>query len=187
MGFLQELIGVDSHSAFGFFLEHLRDPARDEGLNDDELLYVTSILAHYSQTSRFDTSSTPCMAGLTEVFDNFLLETTALRDPGILEFGGSQVLLFAGFFRDQMQRRHNVRWYDQIGQSLYERAGLLSNDAKTPRILRSPGRIFPRLDDRLPRSAPDAARQPLPAEIQLTGLLLLAPSQAAHWMPVEEL
>lgn len=130
MGFLQELIGVDSHSAFNFFLEHLRDPARGEGLNEDELLYVTSILAHYSQTSRFDTSSTPCMAGLTEVFDNFLLETTALRDPGILEFGGSQVLLFAGFFRDQMQRRHNVKWYDQIGQSLYERAGLLSNDTK---------------------------------------------------------
>jgi hypothetical protein len=130
MGLLQELIGVDSQAAFHFFLENLRDPARTEGLRDEELLYVTSVLAHYAQTSRFDTSSKPCLAGLSEVFDNFLFETAARDDAELLEFGGSQVLLFAGFFRDQMQRRHNVKWYDQIGRSLYERASQHSGDSK---------------------------------------------------------
>ncbi|HYA16478.1 MAG TPA: hypothetical protein VEF06_03375 [Bryobacteraceae bacterium] len=130
MGLLQELIGVDSQGAFDFFLENLRDPARTEGLREDELLYVTSVLAHYAQTSRFDTSSSPCMAGLAEVFDHFLPGAAALNDSELLEFGGSQVLLFAGFFRDQMQRRHNVEWYDQIGQSLYERAGQHSGDMR---------------------------------------------------------
>jgi hypothetical protein len=57
------------------------------------------------------------------VFDSFVLETTVANDADLLEIGGSQILVFAGFFRDQMARRHNVKWYDQIGQSLYERAG----------------------------------------------------------------
>jgi hypothetical protein len=94
------------------------------------MFYVATILAHYSQTSRFDTTSLPCMANLSEVFDNFVLQIGELADSEILEFGGSQVLLFAGFFRDQMRARHNVKWYDQIGQSLYERAGQHSNNSK---------------------------------------------------------
>ena len=143
MSFLEELIGVDSQGAFTFFLENLRQPARTEGLRDDELLYVTSVLAHYAQTSRFDTSSTPCLAGLAEVFDNFLFETAARDDPGLLEFGGSQVLLFAGFFRDQMERRHNVKWYDQIGQSLYERAGQHSGDPRRRRFFDHLSESFP--------------------------------------------
>jgi hypothetical protein len=143
MGLLQELIGVDSQSAFNFFLEGLRDPARTEGLRDDELLYVTSILAHYSQTSRFDTSSQPCLAGLAEVFDNFVLETAARDDSELLEFGGSQVLLFAGFFRDQMERRHNVKWYDRIGQSLYERAGQRAGDMRRRQFFDHLSESFP--------------------------------------------
>jgi hypothetical protein len=143
MGLLQELIGVDSNGAFRFFFDNLRDPARSEGLRDDELLYVTSILAHYAQTSRFDTDARPAMAGLAEVFENFLLQTASLSDAELLEFGGSQVLLFAGFFRDQMQRRHNVRWYDQIGQSLYERAGQHAADVRRREL-------FDRLSDSFP-------------------------------------
>lgn len=143
MGLLGELIGVDSAGAFGFFLENLRDSARAEKLKEDELLYVTSVLAHYAQTSRFDSSSRPCMAGLAQVFDQFLMQTAVLHDSELLEFGGSQVLLFAGFFRDQMDGRHNVRWYDRVGQSLYERAGLHSRDRKR-------GELFDRLAESFP-------------------------------------
>jgi hypothetical protein len=70
------------------------------------------------------------MANLSEVFDSFILQTTLLTDSEILEIGGSQILLFAGFFRDQMSRRHNVRWYDQVGQSMYEKASQYSRDVK---------------------------------------------------------
>ncbi len=118
----EELIAIDSQHALNFFLVNLRETMGDRRLKDDEVLYVASILAHYSQTSRADTSSIPPMAHLGEVFDHFVLQTDMHRDPGVLEMGGSQVLFFAGFFRDQMARRHNVRWFDQIGQSLYERA-----------------------------------------------------------------
>jgi hypothetical protein len=126
----EELVAVDSERAFNFFLTSLRETGAAERFKDDEMFYVTSILAHYSQTSRFDTISMPCMANLSEVFDNFVLQTNRLTDSELLEFGGSQVLLFAGFFRDQMHRRHNVKWYDQVGQSLYEKASQHSQNLK---------------------------------------------------------
>jgi hypothetical protein len=70
------------------------------------------------------------MSGLSEVFDTFVLHTFGLSDAEILEIAGSQILLFAGFFRDQMSRRHNVKWYDQLGQSLYEKASHCSTNVK---------------------------------------------------------
>ena len=124
----QELIAVDSGIALNFFVENLHETMGTRKLREDEVFYVASILAHYAQTSRFDATSIPSMANLSEVFDNFILQTTAARDSEVLEMGGSQVLLFAGFFRDQMSRRHNVRWYDQVGQALYGRASQHSKD-----------------------------------------------------------
>jgi hypothetical protein len=112
-----------------------------ERYRDDEMFYVASILAHYSQTSRFDTASMPGMADLAEVFDNFILQTST--DPEVLEFGGSQILLFAGFFRDQMRQRHNVKWYDQVGRALYERASQHSNNLRKREL-------FDRLSDSFP-------------------------------------
>ena len=61
----EELVGVDSKRAFNFFLVSLRETAITERFVDDELLYVASILAHYAQTSRSDTTSIPCMANLS--------------------------------------------------------------------------------------------------------------------------
>ena len=126
----EELIAVDSGNALNFFLTNLRETAGTQRLRDDEVSYVASILAHYSQTSRSDTISIPSMANLSEVFDSFILQTTTRNDSEMLEIGGSQVLLFAGFFRDQMSRRHNVKWYDQVGQSLYEKASQHSKNLK---------------------------------------------------------
>jgi hypothetical protein len=139
----EELVAVDSERAFNFFLASLRESAVTERFKDDEMLYVASILAHYSQTSRFDTASMPCMANLSEVFDNFVLHTSRLADSEILEFGGSQVLLFAGFFRDQMRQRHNVKWYDRVGQSLYEKASQHSNNLKKRELFDRLSESFP--------------------------------------------
>jgi hypothetical protein len=131
----EELVAVDSQRALRFFLTNLRESAVKQRFTDDEMLYVASILAHYSLTSRFDSTSMPCLANLSEVFDKFVLETGRVADPEILEFAGSQVLLFAGFFRDQMRRRHNVGWYDQVGSSLYEKASQHSKDFKKRQLL----------------------------------------------------
>jgi hypothetical protein len=139
----EELVAVDSEQAFRFFLSNLRESAATERLREDELFYVSSILAHYSQTSRSDTTSMPPMANLSEVFDNFILPRACPLDSELLEFGASQILLFAGFFRDQMERRHSVKWYDQLGQSLYERAGRQSKDLKKRELFDGLSETFP--------------------------------------------
>ena len=139
----EELVAVDSNAALNFFVNNLRDTAGDEQLRDDETLYVASILAHYSQTSRADTMSIPSMANLSEVFDSFILHTDGLSDSEILEIGGSQILLFAGFFRDQMARRHNVKWYDRVGQSMYERASHYTSNVKKRELLDRMSGSFP--------------------------------------------
>jgi len=126
----EELIAIDSGTALRFFVANLRETMGTRILWDDEVHYVASVLAHYAQTSRADTMSIPAMANLSEVFDSFILPTALLNDSELLEIGGSQILLFAGFFRDQMSRRHDVRWYDQVGQSLYEKASQHSKNLK---------------------------------------------------------
>jgi hypothetical protein len=140
----EELIAIDSGTALRFFVANLRETigTRILPLRDDEVDYVASILAHYAQTSRTDTMSIPAMANLSEVFDSFILPT-ALNDSELLEIGGSQILLFAGFFRDQMSRRHDVRWYDQVGQSFYERASQHSKNLKKRQLFDRLSRSFP--------------------------------------------
>lgn len=139
----EELAGVDSNRTFNFFLSSLRDIKRAEHFCEDDLLYVASVLAHYSQTSRYDATHVPVMSELTEVFDNFIFQTATANDLEILEFGGSQVLLFTGFFRDQMRRRHNVHWYDQVGQALYGRASQYANNGKKRKLFDRMAGNFP--------------------------------------------
>ncbi|HVY91755.1 MAG TPA: hypothetical protein VHA14_03360 [Bryobacteraceae bacterium] len=139
----EELVSVDSTAALKFFVENLQETAGAQKLREDETLYVASILAHYAQTSRADTLSIPSMANLAEVFDSFILHTPGLADSEILEIGGSQILLFAGFFRDQMRRRHNVEWYDHLGQSMYERASHYASDTKKRVLLDRISESFP--------------------------------------------
>lgn len=139
----EELIGIDAAKSLNFFLSNLREAVADRSVREDEVSYVASVLAHYSQTSRADAGAMPALANLSEVFDNFVLQTSTLTDSELLEMGGSQVLLFAGFFRDQMVRRHNVKWYDQIGQSLYERAGQYSRNVRKRELFDRLSESFP--------------------------------------------
>ncbi len=117
----QEMMGVDSKIALEFFYGELGEMYGLRSYDkDQELSYVASVLAHYAQTSRSDgTLSVPLADSLSDVFDLVIMQEFETKDPDILEISGSHVLLLAGFFRQQMSRRHNVKWYDQIGQSLY--------------------------------------------------------------------
>ena len=139
----EELVAVNSDAALNFFVNNLREAAGEGNLREDETLYVASILAHYSQTSRADTVSIPSMSNLSEVFDSFILHTAGLSDSEILEIAGSQILLFAGFFRDQMARRHNVRWYDQVGRSMYEKASHYTTNPRKRALFDHMSESFP--------------------------------------------
>jgi hypothetical protein len=148
MSDLQELFGVNSEQVLKFFIDSLREEVLPTGIIDDELFYVASVLAHYAQTPRYD--SGPITAGsLSEVFDVFVLrgmlglESPGLTDPELLEIAGSQALLFAGVFRDQMRRRHNVAWYDRLGQSFYNRASDYSPGRRKKEVLQRIATHFP--------------------------------------------
>jgi hypothetical protein len=132
-----ELVAVDSNKALNFFVSGLRSIERTARFRADDLLYVATILAHYSQTSRCEVNGMPVLADLSEVFDYFVCPSclAPLNEAETLATGGAQVLLFAGFFRNQMRRRHNVKWYDQVGQALYDKASRYTTDNPKKREL----------------------------------------------------
>ncbi|MCR4279698.1 MAG: hypothetical protein NUV78_03110 [Candidatus Zambryskibacteria bacterium] len=123
----QALLAVNSDAALNFFHTNLKGLV---GLDarKDETLYVASVLANYAQTSRFERTSLPVMANLSEVFDNFVVNKSFMADPGTLEIAGAQTLLLSGFFRQQMRRRHNVNWYDRLGSGFFEQVSERSKE-----------------------------------------------------------
>jgi hypothetical protein len=147
-----ELYGVDSHGALMFFFEHLWDEItlRATRVTREETLYVSSILAHYAQTSRSDPEYMSPSGSLYDLLDTFVLPGltaegfSGLHDPEILEIAGSHTLLLVGFFRDQINRRHNLDWYDQIGTG-FIRASDSFKDRDKANLLRQVGGHFPTL------------------------------------------
>jgi hypothetical protein len=49
-------------------------------------------------------------------FVQFVADTTLRHDRMMMETAGTQCLLLAGFFEDQMRPRHNIRWYAELGR-----------------------------------------------------------------------
>ena len=70
---------------------------------------------------------------LSAVFDHFVFDTTLLHDSLMMETAGAQCLLLAGFFEDQMRRRHNIRWYAELGASFFSRAAVQEQSASAKR------------------------------------------------------
>ena len=175
MGPLRELLAVDERRTLEFFVTGLQDVC-DGGVDRQELLYNASVLAHYALVSTQSTSDMPAPASLTAVFDQFVLDTTMLEDPQLLETAAAQCLLLAGFFEDQSRRRHNIRGTRDLGASFFSRAaaqralgaqGRSARDAVAPfRALAPPPRA--------PR--PRAARSALPvAETAVVGAAFRRP------------
>ena len=122
---LEDLLGVDHSRTFSFFLNGLKETVRKEPCN--QMLYVASVLAHYAQTSHYEHEHV-VFKDLGEMVEQAVF--VELSDPEILQIYGSHIILFAGFFRDQVSRRYNVNWYDQLGQRFYYRVGRYSSSAK---------------------------------------------------------
>jgi hypothetical protein len=134
VGPLGELLATDQRQALEFFFVRLQDvsgPAVDR----EELLYNASVLAHYALTSTQADVDLSAPATLSAVFDHFVLDTTLIHDRVMMETAGAQCLVLAGFFEDQMRRRHNIRWYAELGASFFNRAALQEPSPHKARLL----------------------------------------------------
>jgi hypothetical protein len=141
MGPLRELLATDQRRVLEFFLVGLRDVS-EPAVDREELMYNASVLAHYAQVSTQSDVDWPTPADLSTVFDHFVSNTTLMRDSQMMEVAGTQCLLLAGFFEDQMRKRHNVRWYAELGTGFFSRAAVHERSRRKARLLDAIGRHF---------------------------------------------
>src|SRR5438477_12830351 len=141
MGTLRELLALDQRQTLEVFVLRLQDLS-DPTVDRQELLYNASLLAHYAQVSTQPDVDVPAPANLSAVFDHFVADTTLLDDRLMMGTAGAQCLLLAGFFEDQMRRRHNIRWYAELGASFFRRAAAQEPSPPKARLLDTIGRRF---------------------------------------------
>ena len=138
---LQELLATDHRQALEFFVLGLKDVS-EPTVDLQELLYNASVLAHYAQVSTQADIDVPAPANLSTVFDHFVTDPTLLHDGLMMETAGAQCLLLAGFFEDQMRRRHNLRWYAELGAGFFSRAAGQEPSLPKARLLDTMARRF---------------------------------------------
>lgn len=138
---LRELLATDQRRALEFFFVHLRDVC-EPSVARDELLYNASVLAHYAQLSTATTEGVPMLPGLSMVFDQFVIDTTAHDDPEMMETAAAQCLVLAGFFEQQMRGRHSIGWYAELGAGFFSRAAAQQESERKARLLRTLARQF---------------------------------------------
>jgi len=141
MGPLGELLATDQRQALEFFFVRLQDVS-EPTVDRQELLYNASLLAHYAQVSTQPDVDLPTPANLSAVFDRFVADTSVLNDSVMMETAGAQCLLLAGFFEDQMRRRHNIRWYAELGAGFFNRAARQERSEPKARLLDAIARRF---------------------------------------------
>jgi hypothetical protein len=141
MEYLGELLASDHRQTLEFFVVGLKDVS-DATVDTRELLYNASVLAHYAQLSTDADVETSAPADLSSVFDHFVADPSWLNDPVMMETAGAQCLLLAGFFEDQMRRRHNIRWYSELGASFFSRAAAQEQSPPKARLLDALARRF---------------------------------------------
>jgi hypothetical protein len=137
----RELLATDRRQALEFFFVGLQDLC-EPTVDPEELRYNASVLAHYALVSTQCDGDWPAPANLSAVFDHFVANTTLLHDAMMMETAGAQCLLLAGFFEDQMRRRHNIRWYADLGASFYRRAATQEPSPVKARLLDTIARRF---------------------------------------------
>src|SRR6202521_2956990 len=138
---LREVLAIDRRQTLEFFVLGLQDVS-EPTVDRQELLYNASVLAHYAQVSTKADVDVPAPANLSVVFDHFVSDTTLLHDTLMMETAGAQCLLLTGFFEDQMRRRHNIRWYAELGASFFSRAAHHAHAPRRARLLDAIARRF---------------------------------------------
>jgi hypothetical protein len=141
MGPLRELLAIDQRQALEFFVLRLQDVS-ESTVDQRQLLYNASVLAHYAQVSTQPPLDVPAPANLSMVFDHFVADATLQHDRLLMETAGAQCLLLAGFFEDQMRPRHNIRWYADLGAGFFSRAASHEPSLDKARLLRAMAKRF---------------------------------------------
>jgi hypothetical protein len=136
-----DLLATSHRQALEFFFVGLKDVSGDD-VDERELLYTASVLAHYAQVSTHADRDVPAPASLVAVFDQFVLDESMHQDSMMLETAATQCLLLSGFFEMQLRRRHNIRWYSDLGSGFFRRAAALSSERKRAELLDTVGRHF---------------------------------------------
>ena len=141
MGPLRELLATDHRQALDFFVQRLADVS-GPGVDQQELFYNASVLAHYAQISTQATVGLSTPANLSAIFDHFVVDSTVVDDSVMMETAGAQCLVLTGFFEDQMRRRHNIRWYAELGSGFFSQAAVHERSSRKARILDAIARRF---------------------------------------------
>jgi hypothetical protein len=123
---LEPVIEADDMTTLQFFYYQLKFQCANRPVSKREMAHVASVLATYAATSPSNRQTLPPLADLSEFYSQFFFKPEIQVEPVLLEIAGAQSLLLAGFFREQMRRRHNVEWHDRIGQFFYDRASRYS-------------------------------------------------------------
>jgi hypothetical protein len=138
---LRELLATDHRQALEFFAQRLQDVS-GRGVDQQELLYNASILAHWAQVSTQATVDLSTPTSLSAIFDHFVADSTLLADSLMMETAGAQCLVLAGFFEDQMRRRHNIRWYAELGAGFFSQAATRDASPHKAQLLDAIARHF---------------------------------------------
>ena len=160
MGPLRELLATDHRQVLEFFLQRLRDVTTPD-VDPHELLYNASVLAHYAQVSTHAEFDLAAPATLSAVFDHFVLDTTLAQDALMMETAGAQCLVLAGFFEEQSRRRHNIRWYAELGATFFSRAAARESAPRKAQLLARIAVNFEIWRQRHARLSRDLRDQPL--------------------------
>lgn len=133
---LAELLAAGHRQILEFFVTGLRDVS-EPSVDEQELLYNGSVLAHYAQTSTVGHGGLPTPVTLSTLFDQFVVSTEMVDDSAMMETAAAQCLLLSGFFQDQSKGRHNIRWYSQLGAAFFTRAARREGATRKGHLLRS--------------------------------------------------
>jgi len=129
-----QLLAAGEQQTLEFFVRRLKEVS-ESTVDDHELLYNASVLAHHARVSTHSTVDLTTPATLVEVFDHFVFDTSLHHDSEMMEAAGAHCLLLAGFFEDQLRRRHNIRWYASLGVGFFRRAADLEASPQKVRLL----------------------------------------------------
>ncbi|MEQ1561147.1 MAG: hypothetical protein ABL899_00325 [Nitrospira sp.] len=127
----REMLAVDSAKALAFFWDGLVAVRGRDTVSKAQMLYVSSILAHYSLVSCGSGENFPTPTTLSDIFDRFVIGVSRGETPmdsETMATAGASTLFLNGFFRDQLPRRHSTVYWDQMGQAFYYRASRAERD-----------------------------------------------------------
>lgn len=138
---LRELLASDHRQTFEFFFVSLQGVV-DPSVDRQELLYNASVLAHHAQVSSQAEGEMRTPTSLSDTFDHFVLDAAHADDGNSMEAAGAQCLLLAGFFEDQMRRRHAIAWYAKLGAGFFYKAAGFQQSARKAQLLTAMARRF---------------------------------------------